>query len=113
MGYPSVTQAVGFLTAKELRAARGYPNAPMPHIIGLAVAVVVHKSEPDAVTHKAIVCVPKRLGMEASENGASLVSSIWSQHGGACTWGEGKFDQDMDAYIMEVYGRWEYPVVGE
>ena len=85
----------------------------MPQIIGLAIAVVAHKIEPHADTYKAIVCAPQRLGLENCENGASMVTSVWSRNGGVCTWGEGKYDETMDMYTVEVLGRWEDPVVRE
>ena len=113
MGKTDITQVIQYLTDEEIRAARGYPSSPMPRIVGLAIAVVAHRIEPNADTYKAIVCAPRRLGMEGCENGASLITNVWSRNGGACTWGEGKFDQTMDAYTMEVFGRWEDPAVGE
>lgn len=111
MGKTHIAQVLQYLTDEDIRAARGYPSTPMPQIIGLAVAVVAHKIEPNADTYKAIVCVPRRLGLEGCENGAGLITNVWSRHGGACTWGEGRYDDTMSVYTMEVFGRWEDPVV--
>lgn len=106
-------QVVAWLTDKGYRAYRGYPSATMPQIIGVHVAVVVHKAEPTATTYKAIVCAPKRSGLTASENVAESLALDWSAKGGKCTWGGGEYNETMGAYTVEVLGCWEYPVVEE
>lgn len=113
MGKANISQAVTFLTDKGIRAARGYPSTLMPQIIGLAVAVVVHKMELTRVTHKAIVCVPRKLGLSACENGAELVAGIWRENGAECTWGEAAYSEVMGAYTIDVYGQWEHPSAEE
>lgn len=109
MGKASITEAVAFLADKGLRAARGYPSTLMPQIRGLAIAVVAHKVELLQVTYKAIVCVPRSLGMSACENGAELVSSVWRENGATCTWGNAAYSDVMGAYTIDVYGRWDHP----
>ena len=113
MGKASITQAVAFLADKGVRAARGYPSTLMPQIKGLAVAVVVHKMELTRVAHKAIVCVPRSLGMSACENGAELVSSIWRENGALCSWGQAAYSEVMGAYTIDVYGQWDHPSVDD
>lgn len=107
MGKPDITQVIGYLTAKKIRADRGYPSTPMPQIRGLAVAVNMYRMEPDSVIYKATICVPKKLGMAAAENGAMLISSVWKENGGECSWGSGTFSERMGFYMLELHGRWE------
>lgn len=111
MGKPSVSQAIGYLTAAGLRADRGYPCAPMPHITAAAVAVNVSKAENTAVTYSAVVCVPRTQGAAVCEDKAAKVAAAWSAKGAACTWGACGFDEAMGVYAMTVCGRWEDPPV--
>lgn len=113
MGKPSVSEAVAFLTQRGIRADRGYPNGLIPRAIGLCYAVVVHKVEPTAVTYKTIVCAPKKLGLSNCENGASIVATVWSEHGAVCSWGNGSYDENMGMFTVCVYGRWEDPPAEE
>lgn len=108
---PSVIQAIRYLTAKGIRADRGYPGTPMPHITGLVVAVNIHKSNPSAVSYSAVVCVPRAMGAAACEDGGAKVAATWTAKGAVCTWGECGFDDIMDVYAITVYGRWEAPPV--
>lgn len=107
MGKPDITTVIGYLTEKQIRADRGYPSTPMPQIRALAVAVNMYRMEPDSVTYKATICVPKRLGLAACENGAALVGSVWTKKGAICTWGSGSFSERMGFYMLELHGRWE------
>ena len=113
MGKPSVNQAVGYLTAKGIRAARGYPATPAPQITAPAVAVNVHKAENTAVSYGAWVCVPADLGAQGCEEVASTVATAWIGKGASCVWGECAFDEALGVYAVTVYGRWEDPPVEE
>ena len=109
MGKPSVKQAVGYLTAKGLRASRGYPDTPAPRITAPAVAVNVHKAENTAVNYCALVCVPQRMGAKGCEESAAAVADVWIEQGAACSWGECEFDDILNVFTVAVYGRWEDP----
>lgn len=109
MGKPSVTEAVGYLTAKGFRAARGYPNAPAPRITAPAVAVNVHKAENTAATYCALVCVPQKMGAKGCEETADAVAAAWIEQGAECSWGECRSDDTLDVFAIAVYGRWEDP----
>ena len=109
MGKPSVTDAVGFLTAKGVRAARGYPGAPAPRITAPVVAVNVHKLENTTATYCALVCVPQSVGAKGAEETAATVASVWMEQEAECSWGECKFDDILNVFTVAVYGRWEDP----
>lgn len=106
---PTVAEVMGCLTEVGIRASRGYPNTPMPHIVTMATAVNVHKAEDAAVTYAALVCVPKHMGAAGCEDGAAKVAAVWHNSGAACTWGGCEFDDVMGAFTVTVYGRWEEP----
>ena len=113
MGKPIVTEAVGFLTAKGLRAARGYPGAPAPRITAPVVAVNVHKAENTAATYCALVCAPQSMGAKGAEETAATVASVWMEQEAECSWGECKFDDTLNVFTVAVYGRWEDPPAEE
>ena len=113
MGKPSVTEAVGFLTAKSLRAARGYPGASAPRVTAPVVAVNVHKAENTAATYCALVCAPQSMGAKGAEETAATVASVWMEQEAECSWGEGKFDDILNVFTVAVYGRWEDPPAEE
>ena len=83
MGRPTIDQAIGFLTERSIRAAKGYPDAPIPQLRGQAVAVNVHKAEPNSVNYSAVVCVPPEAGMAGCEVIAGWVDNAWSVNGGS------------------------------
>lgn len=107
MGKPDITEAVAFLTEGNVRAARGYPDAPVPQLKAVAVAVNVHKEEPEAVTYAAVIYSLRSIGGAGCETAARWVASLWSAKGAACSWGGCQYDEIVDAYTVTVYGRWE------
>lgn len=106
MGNYSVGEAIIQLQTAGIRAQRAFPGTLMPHLTGAVAAVHIHKAEPEKTTLVAAVCAPMELGVHACENLAKKVAQVWSEAGGACSYGEHRFDEKSGLYEMSVYGMW-------
>ncbi len=109
MGYYTVGQAIVQLHVASIRAQRGFPGTLMPHLTGAVAAVSVHKDEPDKTTLVADICAPMSMGVYACEDLAKKVAQVWTEAGGACTYGDRRFDGQSGLYQMSVYGTWTAP----
>lgn len=109
MGKPSLTEAIGYLTAAGLRADRGYPGTVMPHLTGVAVAVNVGQAANTSVTYQAAVCCPQRLGAAACEDAAQKAVMAWEGAGAEYRYGSYDFDGHSGLHILKVLGTWSDP----
>lgn len=106
MGFFSVGQAIVELQVAGIRAQRGFPGMLMPHLTGAVAAVSVHKDEPEKTTLVADICAPMNMGVYACEDLAKKVAQEWTKAGGACSYGDHRFDGQSGLYQMCVYGTW-------
>ena len=109
MGIYSVGEAIVQLQLAGIRAQRAFPGTLMPHLTGAVAAVTIHKDEPEKTTLVAYVCAPMHLGVHACENLSKRVAQVWTEAGGACSYGEHRFDGQSGLYEMSVYGTWTEP----
>lgn len=109
MGYYTVGKAIVQLHVAGVRAQWGYPGVLMPQLTGAVAAVNVHKDEPDKTTLVAYICAPMNMGITACEDLAEKVVQAWTEAGGACSYGDHRFDGQSGLYQMSVYGTWAAP----
>lgn len=109
MVIPTVSEAVGHLTAAGIRARRGYPGGRMPQITGAVAAVNVEKAGEKSLTLTAAVCGPQDKGAKVCEALAKKVAAAWTANGAMCSYGGCRFDGQSALFILEVQGTWTEP----
>lgn len=109
MGQPSVTQAVGYLTAAGIRADRGYPGKRMPHLTGPVAAVNIRQATDGKLTLTAAVCGPMTQGGAVCEDTAAKVAAAWTAAGALCSYGDCSFDGRSGLFTVTVQAVWEEP----